>query len=245
MSRVRRGAHRRRMLTYAADLRGRADAPRHLADGRARGVARLAHRPRTRPQPPRPRPARPRTRRARARPACWASRRRSRWPRWSAAWSPAASRCWPTRPTWCRTSGRWRSPSARSGSPGRPASSRMSFGYRRAEILAALANGVGLMVVADLDHASRRSSGSSSPTEVEGGVTLVIGLAGLAVNVAGATILWRSRGREPERAGRLPPRGRGPARLARRGARGRPGADARLDAGRPGHRDRDRRRWCC
>ena len=33
----------------------------------------------------------------------------------------------------------------------------------------------------------------SSPTEVDGGVTLVIGLAGLAVNVVGATILWRSQ----------------------------------------------------
>ena len=75
----------------------------------------------------------------------------------------------------------------------RPASPRMSFGYRRAEILAALANGVGLIVVAIwiIVEAVERLS---SPTEVEGGVTLVIGLAGLAVNIAGATILWRSGG---------------------------------------------------
>ena len=75
----------------------------------------------------------------------------------------------------------------------RPASSRMSFGYRRAEILAALANGVGLVVVAIwiIVEAVQRLA---SPADLDGGVILVIGLAGLAVNVAGAAILWRSRG---------------------------------------------------
>jgi cobalt-zinc-cadmium efflux system protein len=75
---------------------------------------------------------------------------------------------------------------------GRPASTRMSFGYRRAEILAALANGVGLVAVSIwiwVEAAGRLSS----PTEVAGGTTLVIGLAGLAVNVVGAAILWRSQ----------------------------------------------------
>ncbi|MGE0026666.1 MAG: cation diffusion facilitator family transporter [Thermoleophilia bacterium] len=75
----------------------------------------------------------------------------------------------------------------------RPASAQMSFGYRRAEILAALANGVGLVAVSIwiwVEAAGRLSS----PTDVEGGVTLMIGLAGLLVNVVGAAILWRSHG---------------------------------------------------
>ena len=75
---------------------------------------------------------------------------------------------------------------------GRPASSRMSFGYRRAEILAALANGVGLVAVAIwiwVEAAGRLSS----PGEVAGVMTLAIGLAGLVVNVVGAWILWRSQ----------------------------------------------------
>jgi cobalt-zinc-cadmium efflux system protein len=75
---------------------------------------------------------------------------------------------------------------------GRPASSQMSFGYRRAEILAALANGVGLVAVSIwiwVEAAGRLSS----PTDVAGGTTLLIGVAGLVVNVAGAWILWRSQ----------------------------------------------------
>lgn len=76
---------------------------------------------------------------------------------------------------------------------GRPASSRMSFGYRRAEILAALANGVGLVVVAVwiiVEAVGRLAS----PPDFDGETTLVVGLAGLAVNVTGAAVLWRSRG---------------------------------------------------
>lgn len=75
---------------------------------------------------------------------------------------------------------------------GRPASSRMSFGYRRAEILAALVNGIGLVAVSIwiwVEAAGRLSS----PTDVAGGTTLVIGLIGLVVNVVGAGILWRSQ----------------------------------------------------
>ena len=74
----------------------------------------------------------------------------------------------------------------------RPASAQMSFGYRRAEILAALANGVGLVAVAIwiwVEAAGRLSS----PTDVAGGTVLVIGLAGLVVNLVGAGILWRSQ----------------------------------------------------
>lgn len=75
---------------------------------------------------------------------------------------------------------------------GRPASSRMSFGLRRAEILAALANGVGLVAVAIwiwVEAAGRLSS----PGDVAGATTLAIGVAGLAVNALGAAILWRAQ----------------------------------------------------
>ena len=67
----------------------------------------------------------------------------------------------------------------------------MSFGYRRAEILAALVNGSGW---------SRCRSGSGRGGRAalvthrrRGGTTLVIGLIGLVVNVVGAGILWRSQ----------------------------------------------------
>jgi cobalt-zinc-cadmium efflux system protein len=73
----------------------------------------------------------------------------------------------------------------------RPAPARLSFGYRRAEILAALANGVALVAVAIwiiVEAVGRLSS----PTDIDGTVTLAIGLAGLAVNAVGATILWRA-----------------------------------------------------
>jgi cobalt-zinc-cadmium efflux system protein len=75
---------------------------------------------------------------------------------------------------------------------GRPASSRMSFGYRRAEILAALANGIGLVAVSIwiwVEAAGRLDA----PTDVAGGTVLAIGLAGLAVNAVGAWILWSSQ----------------------------------------------------
>ena len=73
----------------------------------------------------------------------------------------------------------------------RPAPARLSFGYRRAEILAALANGVVLVAVAIwiiVEGVGRLSS----PPDVNGTVTLAIGLAGLAVNTVGATILRRA-----------------------------------------------------
>ena len=73
----------------------------------------------------------------------------------------------------------------------RPAPARLSFGYRRAEILAALANGVALVAVAIwiiVEGVGRLSS----PPDVDGTVTLAIGLVGLAVNTVGATILRRA-----------------------------------------------------
>lgn len=76
---------------------------------------------------------------------------------------------------------------------GRPATPQRSFGWRRAEILAALANGAGLVVLAAwiFFEAAHRLS---HPADVRGGWVLGIGLAGLAVNVAAAAVL-RGAGR--------------------------------------------------
>ena len=76
----------------------------------------------------------------------------------------------------------------------RPATSRMSFGWRRAEILAALVNGVTLAAIGIWVVVEAVSRLGDVP-EVRGGMTLVIGSLGLLVNVAGAAILWRSGGR--------------------------------------------------
>jgi cobalt-zinc-cadmium efflux system protein len=74
---------------------------------------------------------------------------------------------------------------------GRPATPQRSFGYRRAEILAALANGVLLVVVAIwiFVEAARRFS---DPPDVVGGWVLVVGAIGLVVNLAAAGVLHRA-----------------------------------------------------
>ncbi len=76
----------------------------------------------------------------------------------------------------------------------RPPTTRMSFGFRRAEILAALLNGVALVAIAIwiFVEAARRFS---DPPEILAGATLAVALAGLAVNVLGVVILRRSGGR--------------------------------------------------
>jgi cobalt-zinc-cadmium efflux system protein len=76
----------------------------------------------------------------------------------------------------------------------RPATPSRSFGYRRAEILAALANGLALVAVAVwiLVEAARRFD---DPGEPLGGWMLAVGAVGLAVNVGAAAILHR-RGSE-------------------------------------------------
>ncbi|MGD9696451.1 MAG: cation diffusion facilitator family transporter [Thermoleophilia bacterium] len=75
----------------------------------------------------------------------------------------------------------------------RPATSRHSFGLRRAEILAALFNGITLVLIAAwiFYEAAQRMA---DPPEVAGGTTLLIAALGLAVNVAGVAILRRSGG---------------------------------------------------
>jgi len=76
----------------------------------------------------------------------------------------------------------------------RPASPRRSFGFQRAEIIAAFVNGIGLVLVSAwiVWEAIRRLD---DPPEVLGGWMLVVALAGLAVNATAAAILMRS-GRE-------------------------------------------------
>ncbi len=73
----------------------------------------------------------------------------------------------------------------------RPATPNKSFGYRRAEILAALANGVTLVVVSIWVFVEAYSR-LREPTEVLGGPMLIVAALGLLVNVAGGTILYRS-----------------------------------------------------
>jgi cobalt-zinc-cadmium efflux system protein len=75
----------------------------------------------------------------------------------------------------------------------RPASPQRSFGFRRAEILAALVNGLLLVALAIwiFVEAARRLS---SPPTVDGGTMLAIGAIGLAVNVFAARLLWRASG---------------------------------------------------
>jgi cobalt-zinc-cadmium efflux system protein len=76
---------------------------------------------------------------------------------------------------------------------GRPATPERSFGYRRAEILAALANGVTLVAISVWVFAEAYAR-LSEPTEVLGGPMLAVATLGLLVNAAGAAILYRSGG---------------------------------------------------
>jgi cobalt-zinc-cadmium efflux system protein len=71
---------------------------------------------------------------------------------------------------------------------GRPATPERSFGWRRAEVLAALANAVVLVVLGGwivLTAIGRLSD----PPEVTGGWVLAAGVAGLVVNLAAARVL--------------------------------------------------------
>ena len=76
---------------------------------------------------------------------------------------------------------------------GRPATPNRSFGYKRAEILAALFNGATLIAISIwiFVEAYQRFF---EPPEILGGWMLAVAALGLVVNVAGAAILWRSGG---------------------------------------------------
>jgi cobalt-zinc-cadmium efflux system protein len=74
----------------------------------------------------------------------------------------------------------------------RPRTERSTYGYRRAEVLAAFANGMLLAGVAVLvlKEASERYF---SPVEIHGPVMLVTAVAGLALNLVVAAVLVRSQ----------------------------------------------------
>ncbi len=76
---------------------------------------------------------------------------------------------------------------------GRPATPEKSFGYRRAEILAALANGVTLVAISVWIFVEAYER-FREPSEVLGGPMLAVAALGLLVNAVGATILYRSGG---------------------------------------------------
>ncbi|HLJ62292.1 MAG TPA: cation diffusion facilitator family transporter [bacterium] len=75
----------------------------------------------------------------------------------------------------------------------RPATSQMSYGYRRAEILAAVTNGVALWVIAAaiIYEAVRRLG---APHPVVAPAMLVVAVVGLAGNLASTALLARSGG---------------------------------------------------
>jgi cobalt-zinc-cadmium efflux system protein len=76
---------------------------------------------------------------------------------------------------------------------GRPATPERSFGYQRAEILAALFNGVTLVAISIWIFIEAYSR-LREPPEVLGGWMLAVAALGLLANTAGALILSRSEG---------------------------------------------------
>ena len=75
----------------------------------------------------------------------------------------------------------------------RPGSFRRTFGFYRAEVIAALCNALGLWLIAAwvFVEAYQRFSVAS---EVQGPLTLVVGAVGLVANVAAAWVLQRASG---------------------------------------------------
>jgi cobalt-zinc-cadmium efflux system protein len=74
----------------------------------------------------------------------------------------------------------------------RPATPGRSYGYKRAEVLAALANGV-LLVALSIWIFVAAIQRLTDPPEVLGGWMLVIAVVGIAVNLAAGGVLYRSR----------------------------------------------------
>jgi len=75
---------------------------------------------------------------------------------------------------------------------GRPATPGRSYGYKRAEVLAALANGV-LLVALSIWIFVAAIQRLADPPDVLGGWMLVIAVVGIAVNIAAGAVLYRSR----------------------------------------------------
>src|SRR5919107_211470 len=76
---------------------------------------------------------------------------------------------------------------------GRPSTPEKSFGYRRAEILAALANGMTLVAISVWIFMEAYAR-LREPAEVLGAPMLVVATLGLLVNAVGAAVLYRSGG---------------------------------------------------
>jgi cobalt-zinc-cadmium efflux system protein len=76
---------------------------------------------------------------------------------------------------------------------GRPARGRHTFGWQRAEILAALANGLVLVLIAAATLVAAISR-LSDPPAVKGGITLAVATIGLLANLASSGVLLRSGG---------------------------------------------------
>ena len=75
----------------------------------------------------------------------------------------------------------------------RPASSRASYGYGRAEVLAAFVNAIAMLAVVAL-IAIEAVKRILDPVPVAGGLVTAIALVGLAVNLAAAWVLSRATG---------------------------------------------------
>ena len=76
---------------------------------------------------------------------------------------------------------------------GRPTTPNRSFGYKRAEILAALFNGATLVAISIWIFVEAYGR-FFEPPEILGGWMLTVAALGLVVNVVGVMILWRSGG---------------------------------------------------
>jgi cobalt-zinc-cadmium efflux system protein len=73
----------------------------------------------------------------------------------------------------------------------RPAAGAWTFGWKRAEILAAAANGITLLVVSGI-VAVEAVSRLIHPPKVEGGLVVAVAAAGIIVNVAASWVLSRA-----------------------------------------------------
>jgi cobalt-zinc-cadmium efflux system protein len=82
---------------------------------------------------------------------------------------------------------------------GRARSGEKTFGYRRAEILAALANGV-VLGATSIWIVVEASSRLLTPTAIRGLPMLVVAVAGLAINLIAAAVLRRDRSNPNVRA---------------------------------------------
>jgi cobalt-zinc-cadmium efflux system protein len=74
----------------------------------------------------------------------------------------------------------------------RPAVGIWTFGWKRAEILSALGNGVALLVIAALVALEAIRRLTVAEPEVRGGPVLVVALVGIVVNIAAAWLLARA-----------------------------------------------------